>query len=143
MDEIIVICASDGDGSLFQILIDAIREKSGKAVHIGGPEQSVLTVGEIEIHPASHQVFKAGIEVHLNHGEFAMLLRMACSPDRVFTKEELYAAAWGEEYGSGSTAVENMIWRLRKKLESNPRQPEYIKTIIRVGYKMTVPTQLL
>ena len=66
MDEIIVICASDSDGSLFQTVIDALREKSGKAVHIGGPEQSVLTVGEIEIHPASHQVFKAGIEVHLN-----------------------------------------------------------------------------
>ena len=49
---------------------------------------------------------------------------------------QLYEAAWGEEYLHGTNSVENTIWRLRKKLEEDPRHPIYIKTVFRSGYKI-------
>ena len=39
----------------------------------------------------------------------------------------------------GTTAVENIIWRLRQKLEDDPKHPVYIKTVIRSGYKIELP----
>ena len=96
----------------------------------------VLSFGEIEIYPASRRVLRAGSEIRLNYSEYSILHCMAKSPGRVYTKEQLYSAAWGEEYQYGMTTVENTIWRLRKKLEPDPKNPIYIKTVFRVGYKI-------
>lgn len=61
---------------------------------------------------------------------------MARSPGRVFSREQLYNAAWEENYELGTNTVDNTIWRLRNKLESDPKHPVYIKTVFRVGYKI-------
>ena len=50
-----------------------------------------------------------------------MLLLLASAPGQVFSKDQLYDAAWHEEYRYGTTAVENIIWRLRQKLEDDPK----------------------
>ena len=60
-------------------------------------------------------VLVASREVRLNHGDYALLTCMASSPGQVFSKAQLFAAAWGEEYLPGTASVENIIWRLRKK----------------------------
>ena len=44
-----------------------------------------------------------------------------------------------EEYLHGTNSVENTIWRLRRKLEPDPRNPIYIKTVIGAGYKIEIP----
>ncbi|WP_243422933.1 winged helix-turn-helix domain-containing protein [Pseudoflavonifractor phocaeensis] len=85
------------------------------------------------------RVLMAGREVVLNHGEYAMLYCMASSPGQVFSKAQLYEAAWGEAYLHGTKSVENIIWRLRRKLEPDPRNPIYIKTVIGAGYKIEIP----
>lgn len=63
---------------------------------------------------------------------------MARCPGRVFSREQLYNAAWGEDYELGTNTVDNTIWRLRNKLEPNPKHPTYIKTVFRVGYKIEI-----
>ena len=68
-----------------------------------------------------------------------MLHCMAKTPGRVYTREQLYTAAWGEVYTQGTSTVENTICRLRQKLEPNPRRPIYIKTVFGVGYKVDNP----
>ena len=83
-------------------------------------------------------VLVASREVRLNHGDYALLTCMASSPGQVFSKAQLYAAAWGEEYLHGTTSVENTIWRLRKKLKDEPTQSVYIKTVVGSGYKIDV-----
>ena len=122
MDEIIIIRAADPDGSVFQAVMDALNGKRAEVVDVAAPATSVLRIGERE--------------VELNHGEYAMLYCMASSPGQVFSKAQLYEAAWGEEYLHGTNSVENTIWRLRKKLEEDPRHPIYIKTVFRSGYKI-------
>ena len=105
---------------------------------IVAPVSSVLRIGELEIHHEHRRVLVAGREVRLNHGEYAMLTCMASSPGQVFSKAQLYAAAWGEEYLNGTNSVENIIWRLRKKLENDPKHPAYIKTVVGAGYKIEI-----
>ena len=138
MEEIIVIRAADPDGSIFKAVVAALQEKRMEVIHVAAPFSSVLRVGELEIHHEHRRVLVAGREVRLNHGEYAMLYCMASSPGQVFSKAQLYAAAWGEEYLHGTTSVENIIWRLRKKLKDEPAQSVYIKTVVGSGYKIDV-----
>ena len=138
MEEIIVIRAADPDGSVFKTVVDALKDKRTKVVHVPAPVFSVLRIGELEIHHEYRRVLMAGREVRLNHGEYAMLYCMASSPGQVFSKAQLYAAAWGEEYLPGTTSVENIIWRLRKKLEGDSKHLAYIKTVVGAGYKIEI-----
>ena len=139
MEEIIVIRARDPDGSVFQAVMDALKGKRAEVVDVSNLSASVLHIGDLELHHKHRRVLIAGREVELNHGEYAMLYCMASSPGQVFSKAQLYEAAWGEEYLHGTNSVENTIWRLRKKLEEDPRRPAYIKTVIGTGYKIENP----
>ena len=139
MEEFIVIRAQDPDGSVFQAVMDALKGKRAEVVDVSNLSASMLRIGDLEIHHEYRRVLMAGREVVLNHGEYAMLYCMASSPGRVFSKAQLYEAAWGEEYLSGTNSVENTIWRLRRKLEPDPRNPIYIKTVIGAGYKIEIP----
>ena len=127
MKEIIVIRTSDPDGSVFRSILKALQ---------GNLEPSALTLGDIQIFPERRRVTKAGKEICLNYGEFSILYCMARCPGRVFSREQLYNAAWGEDYELGTNTVDNTIWRLRNKLEPDPKHPTYIKTVFRVGYKV-------
>lgn len=140
MEEIIVIRAADPDGSVFQAVMDALKGKRAEVVDVSNLSASMLRIGDLEIHHEQRRVLMAGREVELNHGEYAMLYCMASSPGQVFSKAQLYEAAWGEEeYLSGTNSVENTIWRLKRKLEPDPKHPDYIKTVLRAGYKMNNP----
>lgn len=138
MDEIIVIRAADPDGSVFQAVMDALKGKRAEMIDVVEQSASVLRIGDLEIHHEQRRVLMAGREVELNHGEYAMLYCMASSPGQVFSKAQLYEAAWGEEYLHGTNSVENTIWRLRRKLEEDPRHPTYIKTVVGMGYKIDI-----
>lgn len=138
MAEIIVIYAQDPDGSVFKAIMDALKGKRAEVVDVTNMSTSVLHIGDLEIHHEQRRVLMAGREVELNHGEYAMLYCMASSPGQVFSKAQLYEAAWGEEYLHGTNSVENTIWRLRKKLEEDPKHPGYIKTVVGAGYKIDI-----
>ena len=138
MDEIIVIRAADPDGSVFQTIMDALKGKRAEMIDVVEQSASVLRIGDLEIHHEQRRVLMADREVELNHGEYAMLYCMASSPGHVFSKAQLYEAAWGEEYLHGTNSVENTIWRLRRKLEEDPRHPTYIKTVVGMGYKIDI-----
>ncbi len=136
VDKIIVIRAADPDGSIFKAVVDALKDKRAEVIHAAAPASPVLRIRELEIHHEHRRVFMSGREIQLNHGEYAMLYCMASAPGQIFSKAQLYGAAWEEEYLPGTNSVENIIWRLRKKLETDPRHPVYIKTVVRSGYKI-------
>ena len=138
MEEVIVIRAQDPDGSVFQAVMDALKGKRAEVVDVSNLSASMLRIGDLEIHHEQRRVLMAGREVELNHGEYAMLYCMASSPGQLFSKAQLYEAAWGEEYLHGTNSVENIIWRLRRKLEEDPKHPGYIKTVVGAGYKIDI-----
>lgn len=139
VNEIIVIRAADPDGSMFRAIMDVLRDRKAEVIELAAPSLDAFTFGEIAIYPERRTVLKAGEEVRLNHGEFSVLLLLASAPGQVFSKNQLYEAARHEEYRYGTTTVENIIWRLRQKLEDDPKHPVYIKTVIRSGYKIELP----
>ena len=130
MEEIIVIRARDPDGSVFKAIMDALNGKRAEVVDVSNLSASVLHIGDLELHHKHRRVLIAGREVELNHGEYAMLYCMASSPGQVFSKAQLYEA---------TNSVENTIWRLRRKLEEEPRHPAYIKTVVGTGYRLDYP----
>ncbi|MED9905376.1 MAG: response regulator transcription factor [Lachnospiraceae bacterium] len=134
MDQILIIRLTDSDGTIYQTIIDALKDYSIQSVY--ATSTTVLTFGDIEIYPEQRKVIKSGKEIHLNYGEFSILYCMAQSPGHVFSRGQLYNAAWGEDYELGTNTVDNTIWRLRNKLEPDPKHPTYIKTVFRVGYKI-------
>ena len=134
MDQILIIRLTDSDGTIYQTIIDALKDYSIHSVY--ATPTTALTFGDVEIYPEQRKVIKAGKDIHLNYGEFSILYCMAQSPGRVFSRAQLYNAAWGEDYELGTNTVDNTIWRLRNKLEPDPKHPTYIKTVFRIGYKI-------
>ena len=65
---------------MFQAVIDALKDKRAEVFSAAAPASPVLHIGELEIHHEHRQVFMAGREVQLNHGEYAMLYCMANAP---------------------------------------------------------------
>lgn len=82
-----------------------------------------------------HEVVVHGQKIDLVSKEFELLWYLAKNPGDVFTKEQLYDEIWGvDEFGEISTVTVH-IRKIREKVERNPSQPEFIKTIWGVGYK--------
>ena len=134
-----MIHVTDSEGNVFQTIMEVLRGKNIQVLHTADHVPPVLTLGDIEIFPEGRRVMKQGVEIHLNYGEFSILYCMAKSPGQVFSREQLYNAAWGEDYELGTNTIDNTIWRLRNKLEPDPKHPVYIKTVFRVGYKIEKP----
>ena len=76
-----------------------------------------------------------GQEVYLSAIEFAVFYLLYRSPQRAFTKEQIYETVWQEPANNHLHAVENTIFQIRKKLKSYCKGHDYIKTVVGYGYK--------
>jgi DNA-binding response OmpR family regulator len=74
-----------------------------------------------------------GEEVDLTYTEFELLVTLASSPGRVFSRSALLRRVWGDEFRDERT-VDVHIRHLREKIERDPRNPEFIHTARGVGY---------
>ena len=95
----------------------------------------LITHGGLEINTAAHKVYINGKEVNLTTKEYELLIFLASNPDIVFTKEQIYNTIWGEEYYGEIATVAVHIQKIRKKIERDPSEPEYIETIWGTGYR--------
>jgi len=90
--------------------------------------------GGLRIDEKGFAVYLDGKKVNLVQKEFEILLLLARNKGQMFTREQIYDAVWGaDEFGEISTVTVH-IRRIRKKLEMDPSNPKYIKTIWGVGY---------
>lgn len=123
MEEIIVIRAADPDGSVFQAVMDALKGKRAEVVDVSNLSASMLRIGDLEIHHEYRRVLMAGREVVLNHGEYAMLYCMASSPGQVFSKAQLYEAAWGGGISPWNKACGEYHLAAEKKTGARSKKP--------------------
>lgn len=96
-----------------------------------------IVCGDVSLDMKKHKVVIAGNAVDLTPKEFQLLALFASHPGEVFTKEQLIAEAWGEEYSAASTSIAVFIRRIRQKIEENPSKPKRLETVWYVGYKFT------
>ena len=90
--------------------------------------------GDLEIDFDAREVTASGKRQVLTHFEFELLACLARAAGRVLSREHLMDALKGEEFESFDRSIDVHISKLRAKLEQNPKEPRYIKTVRGVGY---------
>jgi DNA-binding response OmpR family regulator len=117
-------------------LVARVRAVLRRAVTTGeAAEISTLVHGDLVIDPTRHTVTRAGQPIALTPTEFALLLALAQSPGRVFSRLQLMDRALGESYEGYERTLDAHIKNLRRKLEPDPAHPRYVQTVFGVGYK--------
>src|SRR4051794_26349679 len=103
---------------------------------VSPPQRHVTEAGEIRIDGRTRCVTVNGFRIVLSHKEFALLIRLASDPERVFTKVELLRDVWGVSApGMRTRTVESHASRLRRKLAKHARE-EYVLNEWGVGYRL-------
>jgi DNA-binding response OmpR family regulator len=95
-----------------------------------------LVLGDVEIDFARQTAFRGKREVHLTAKEFAMLRLMAEKPSEPVSRERFLDLVWGYAAFPTTRTVDNHIAALRARIEKDPENPRWIKTVHGVGYKL-------
>lgn len=93
----------------------------------------ILSIGNITLDYEKFKVYVSGKDTELKTMEFKLLNYLVSNINKVVPKEELFREVWHEDYFSDGT-LNVHIRRLREKIEENPNEPNYIKTVWGVGY---------
>lgn len=94
-----------------------------------------INIGDLEIQPETHRIFREGTEITLTNKEFELLLFLAENPGIVFSKDKLFDQIWGFDAIGDTATVMVHINRLREKIEPEPSKPIYIETVWGAGYR--------
>lgn len=96
---------------------------------------NVISIENLVIDKNSHEVSLDGNILKLTPREFDILLLLAQNRGIVFSTEKIYEQVWQEEYFDSKNTVVVHMRKLREKIEADPRNPVFIKTVWGVGYK--------
>lgn len=101
------------------------------------PERDeVIRAGGIVMNLETYGVERDGQPVKLTSKEFGILRLLAEHPGRVYTKAQIYASVWNDAFYGDDNIINVHMRRLREKLEADPSDPQYIKTLWGLGYKL-------
>ena len=98
---------------------------------------NVLSLQDINLSLIGNQVWVCGKEVDLSDIEYRILRLLMQHPQRIFSAENIYESVWNEPYYSSGTIMVH-IRKLRTKIEPDPQNPKYIKTVWGKGYRFEV-----
>jgi two-component system response regulator ResD len=98
-------------------------------------DQPPIVHGPLRVEPASRRVFLDGEELMLTMREFDLLAFFAENPGRVYSRDQLMEAVWGEPFFDDTSTVTVHVRRLRAKLDDDPAEPRFIETVWGVGYR--------
>ena len=94
-----------------------------------------LSLQDLSIDVAGHIVKREGRVIALTPLEFDLLVTLARSPWKVFSREELLEQVWGYRHAADTRLVNVHVQRLRSKIERDPERPELVVTVRGVGYR--------
>ena len=102
-----------------------------------GDNASVITAGPFTYNTSTLRFYKNGEEIFLSSKENALMKLFIDNVNRVFSKDMIYDLVWGDAI-IDENAVMVYMNRLRQKIEDNPSEPKYLKTIRGLGYRFVV-----
>jgi DNA-binding response OmpR family regulator len=102
----------------------------------------IIRLGDLLINRNAHSVLIGGQPVLLTPSEFALLATLLESPGRVFSRELLLERLQGHDYEGIERTIDVHIRNLRKKVEPDPTQPRYIRTVFGIGYRASSADEL-
>jgi DNA-binding response OmpR family regulator len=106
-----------------------MRRAQGRVV------DGTVTIGPVQIDQRARQVTVGAIPVRLTFSEFELLSCLMAKPGRLFNRQELLRAIWGDSAYRDPRAIDVHIRHLREKLEAKPDEPELILTVRGAGYR--------
>lgn len=95
-----------------------------------------IQLGDLIIDMKNYSIKKCGHDLKLTLKEFHILKLFISNPNQVFTKANVYNLVWQDEYYGDENVINVHIRRLREKIEDDPSNPKYIKTLWGIGYKL-------
>lgn len=104
-------------------------------------EDMPLECGPLLLWDARHSVEMAGRELELTPKEYELLRLFMRHPGRVFGREMLLREVWGYDFSGDSRTVDVHVQRLRAKIETDPSQPQLLRTVRGFGYHLILPTE--
>ncbi len=120
-------------------LMARIRVALRHAQKLAGNKETVIKAGMLTIDLARHIVLRDGEEMKLTATEFKLLAYLAAHPDRVLTHQAILNHVWGEVETDHLEYLRVYIGQLRKKIETNPENPQILVTDSGVGYRFKLP----
>lgn len=112
--------------------IKAIMRRSG--ANEAQASAAIIVNGDVKMDRDSRRFYINDREINLTGKEFDMMMILVQNPNRVYSREALLKAVWGEDYPGDARTVDVHIRRLREKIEKNPSEPRYVQTKWGVGY---------
>ncbi len=101
-----------------------------------GEEETIVSFGDVIVNITSRTVQKGGKTISLSLKEFDLLAYLCQHKNCAISKEKLLTEVWGAfSMVEPSTLAVHIRW-IREKIEENPAEPEYIKTVYKVGYML-------
>ena len=104
---------------------------------LGGSSPLSFNKGSLLIDGQNYTVQRKGLPASFTSTEFKLLFTLASAPDRVFTRSELVEKALGYQFEGYERSIDAHIKNIRKKLEDDPQNPVFVRTIYGVGYRFT------
>ncbi len=113
------------------------RVKAVLSRSAGAPKaEDTVTIGTAEINFKNFTVNRGGVEYPLSPKEYEILKLLVTHPDEVIDRNRIIDDVWGDEYFPSPRTIDNFILKLRTKIETDPKNPEYIMTVHGAGYKL-------
>ena len=100
---------------------------------------AIVKAGEIEIDSGGMTLTVRGVLTQTTATEFRLLEYLARHPGRVFTRDQLLDAVWRDTHYVTPRSVDVYVRRIREKIEANPDDPRYLKTVRGAGYRFEIP----
>ena len=99
---------------------------------------NVVIKGDMKLDCDSRSLYIADKEIYLTAKEFDLLELLVFNPNKVYSRDTLLKAVWGNDYPGDARTVDVHVRRLREKIEDNPSEPKYVHTKWGVGYYFNV-----
>lgn len=117
--------------------IKAVLRRKGTTSNWTGTLKAI-EYEEFYLHPENQKVIVRGQAIDLTAAEFRLLRVLAANPGRVFTRERLMDLVQGRDFDGVDRSIDVHISRLRNKIEPDPKNPRWIKTVWGSGYRFQV-----
>lgn len=114
-----------------ELRIDALLRRTQRE-----PLPAAFVAGDFEIDAARRRALVRGSEVALTGREYELLVHLVRNPGRTVSRDEILRQVWGWSFGEASTVTVH-VRRLREKIEDDPRDPRYLRTVWGAGYRFS------
>ncbi len=116
--------------------VKAVLRRAHRAEAAATSNASAAVVAGLVVDPVARRVTVGEERIELTRTEFDILLTLASHPGRVYTRMQLMEAAQGDAFEGYERTIDAHVKNIRRKIGDDPRRPDYLQTVIGVGYKL-------